>query len=226
MYRALICFSFASISNAAIVTVSFESGGQTILNQTGALLSGGTTADGDGAVIQLGYFSGATVGNNFAGTWIPLTGDGSANTGGAISGTNPLLSFNKTSIGDPNSSEGNGTFALTVNFDTANPGTNNNLPSSTSIPLALRFYNNSTVASSTFYNTVSNDLWLWRTPVDPPNFVNVFVTLADTGLEWQSIAEGGAAGTAFRTSIPIPEPSTALLAGLGLLGLATRRRRS
>ena len=43
-------------------------------------LTGGSTLDGDGAVIQIGYFDGATTANNFLGNFVPLTGEGSLNT--------------------------------------------------------------------------------------------------------------------------------------------------
>jgi hypothetical protein len=218
---------------ADITGVSFDSGSQMVFNQASALLTGGTTNDGDGAVLQLGYYSTATAGNNFAGTWTPLSGQTSLNTA-TIAGSVPAEQYNHTSIGDLNvNGAGNGTFAISLNFNTLDSTSNNNLPSSPTIPLSIRFYNGTTIASSTFYNVVSDNLWLWKTPATPPAAVTM--SLNDTGLQWLSIAMGGAAGTAFHTTIinpaAIPEPSTVasmILGGgaLSALVFARARRRS
>src|SRR4051794_30675567 len=86
---ALCTIAFVSASHAAsIVTVSLTCGIE-LGNVNGAILSGGTAADGNGDVLQFGYFSGGTLGNPFAGTWVPLTGAGGANS-----------AFGTTSIGD------------------------------------------------------------------------------------------------------------------------------
>src|SRR6202030_3313366 len=45
-----------------------------------ALTQGTANVNTDGDLIQLGYFSAGTAGNNFAGTWTPLTGAGGLNT--------------------------------------------------------------------------------------------------------------------------------------------------
>jgi hypothetical protein len=212
-------------------TVSFDSGSQTVFNQSGTLLSGGTILDGNGTVFQLGYYDGATTANNFLGNWVALSGQGSLNTAVIPGGVavNPTgETYNQTSIGDLNANgAGNGTFALSLDFVVGNATSGNSLPSSITIPLALRFYNGTTIANSTFFNVVSDDLWVWKTPATPP--VNVTLSLDDVGLEWLSIAQGGAAGTAFRTTIPtaIPEPSTLaclLFGGAGTLALGARRR--
>lgn len=220
-------FLMAASSEAAIVTVSFDSGDFTVFSDLGgtvALSGGSPTIDGDGFVLQLGYFSGATTGNNFSGTFIPLTGAGSANTG-SIAGT--TINFNQTTIGDlKDAGAGDGTFAFpSITFDTTDATRNQNLPSSTAIPLAIRFYNGSSLGSATLFNTVSNDAWVWKTPADAPNNPNITMSLNDANLEWQSIAQGGAANTAFKTTIAVPEPTSAALAGVALLGLATSRRR-
>lgn len=226
----------ASTLYADQTTVSFDSGGQAIYDQnTGAMnaLSGGTAANGDGTVLQLGYYDAATTANNFAGNWVPLSGEGSLNTavipGGPV--TNPTNeTYNQTSIGDLTANgAGNATFAISLNFVAGNATSGNSLPSSTTIPLALRFYNGASIATSTFYNVVSDDLWLWKTPNTPP--VNVNISLNDLNLEWLSIGLGQAGNTAFHTTIPlsqIPEPGTIAAASacaVGLVVAALRRRR-
>lgn len=217
----------ASFSRAATqVTVSFDSGGQTMLDHLTASLSGSSTLDGNGTVLQLGYYSGATTTNNFLGTWIPLSGEGSLNTGGSIASTSPTETFNKTSIGDRNSQgAGNGSFALSLTFVVGNVGTGNSLPSSTTIPLSIRFYDGYSIGASTFYNVVSDDAWLWKTPAVSPADPTISMSLDDAGLEWQSIVVSGqGVGTAFHTSIAIPEASTFACVGMGLFMLVTIRR--
>ena len=164
-------------------------------------------------MLQLGYYDGASVLNNFAGTWVPLSGLTSLNTavipGGAS--VNPSgETYNQTSIGDMTANgAGNGTFGISLNFVAGSATSGNSLPQSSTIPLALRFYNSTSIASSTFYNVVSDDLWVWMTPATPPNVVNI--SLDNIGLEWLSIAQGQAANSAFHTTISItavPEVST------------------
>lgn len=203
--------------------VNFNSGSFTFQTNLGVDLSPGGPADGNGTVIQLGYFSGATAGDNFLGTWIPLTGEGSANTG-QIDGL--TINFNQTSIGDSFTGTANtpGTFALGVVFDTAVSNKSQNLPGSTSIPLAIRFYNTTTVTGASLYNTVSSDLWMWQTPGPGPIPPTLNLSLDDLGLQWESIDLHGLAATQFRTVIP--EPSAASLILLGIAGLGLRRRRS
>ena len=204
---------------ADITTVNFDSGSKTVFDQNTAAsnaLTGGTTADGNGTVLQLGYYSGASIANNFLENWIPLSGETSLNTA-LIAGASPAETYNKTSIGDLNvNGAGNGTFGLSLDFIAGSGTSGNSLPS-TGIPLSIRFYNSTTIASSTFFNVVSDDLWVWKTPTTPPQVVNI--SLDNLGLEWQSIAQGQAANTAFHTTIAlaaIPEPSTLALVGLAL----------
>jgi hypothetical protein len=223
-------FQFVQAQNQT--TVGFDSGSQTIFNQASTPLTAGTAADGDGAVLQLGYYDGASIANNFLGNWVPLSGEGSLNTA-IIAGSSPAgETYNHTSIGDLSSAGAgaNGIFALSLVFVVGDPASGNSLPGSTTIPLSIRFYNGTTIASSTFFNVVSDDLWLWKAP-QPSNVPNnVAITLDQAGLEWLSIAQGGAAGTAFHTTLPtaIPEPSTLaclLLGGAGTLAIGKMRRR-
>ena len=211
---------------AAQVQVNFDSGTQAMFDQLGALLRPGSAADGDGAIIQLGYYDAATVGNHFAGVWRPLTGVGSLNSGGD---TGSGLSFTTTSIGDigGGAPDGSGIFAFSLVFDDTVAGTFNDLPGAITTPLALRFYNGATSGGSTHFNVVSNDAWLWKLPATPsPLPPTINVSLSDPGLEWQSIVAGQSAATAFQTSLPaVPEPRSALLVICGSMALAGSRCR-
>ncbi len=213
-YFAAFLLSLACVAvpaHAVTTVITMDSGSQTMTNNAGAALSGGTTANGNGTVIQLGYFTGATAANNFSGTWVPLTGAGSANT-----------AYNTTSIGDLNANgAGDGTFAFdNLVFDPAVAGQNQNLPGSTTIPLAIRFYNTTTTGAATEINTVSSDLWLWKTPAAPsPLPPTINISLDDAGLEWQN-----GPSSAFKTTA-VPEPSRILLGMMGLAFVGLRRRR-
>jgi hypothetical protein len=221
-----LCLAAAfEVSRADTTTVGFDSGGQTMLNQGASALTGGSSTDGNGAVIQLGYFTGSTA--TFTGTWVALSGEGTLNSAAIITGSNSNETYNKTSIGDLNGNgAGDGTFGISLDFG-GTAASSFNLPSS-GIQLAIRFYNGTTIAGSSFFNTVTDSLWTWKTPATPPAPVNM--TLDDAGLVWQSIFSFGQAGTtAFHTSIAtaIPEPSTLaclLLGGAGTLALGARRR--
>src|SRR6266550_8052684 len=154
-----ICLAVASGLALAqnIEQVNMDSGSHQLMDQGSTFLSAGPAGDGNGDVIQLGYYTGATnSSSNFTGNWVPLTGQGSGNT-----------DYNQTSIGDRNSDTGNtdGTFSLQLFFGNANSSAN--LPAVGTI-LSIRFYNATTLANSTFYNAVSNDAWVWQTPNSVP----------------------------------------------------------
>jgi hypothetical protein len=234
---ALALLSLTVVASATITQVNFNSGDITLMDNSMVALTAGGDDDGDGAVIQLGYYSAATTSNPFLGTWIALTGDGSANTGGEYNADNsppsPLRAFNFTSIGDVGGGSGaSGVFGIAVKFDSATVNTTNNLPGSTSIPLAIRFYNATTVSGSTHYNTVSNtstgaDNWLWKAPtsdVIPPQ-INMALDSGSVTQVW----EGGVASAGI-TSIPtaVPEPVNFTVGAMALLvaGLSRRRYRT
>ncbi|MDB6171722.1 MAG: hypothetical protein JWL59_1033 [Chthoniobacteraceae bacterium] len=213
----LFCTAFAQ---GAQTTVNASSGGLLVKDKTNNLLSAGISGDGNGSVIQIGYYSAATTANNFAGEWIALSGEGSANTGGVVTGSNPAEPFNKTSIGDVTfEGAADGSFGLQLAFVAGDALTGNNLPTSTSIPLSIRFYDKTTIAGSSFFNVVSNDLWTWKTPTDTALGAIIQISLNSAGAEWQD------ASSPLITTIAVPEPTSAMLLLTGIAGLALRRKR-
>jgi hypothetical protein len=212
---------------ASLVTISMESGGYQLFSdaaKTQLLTAGNLSINGDGAVLQLGYYEGATTSNNFGnGTFIPIAGSGSNNSN--------VLAATLT-IGDRVINGGtSGEFWLgTIDFTV---GDSPNFTQTTPVagtPLSLRFFNNTTIESSTFYNAVSNDYWVWGTPAIAPANPLVYISLADGDspspypMEWL-----GGGSSAFYTSIslaPVPEVSTfGLLSGLALLVIAGYQHR-
>lgn len=87
-------------------------------------------------------------------------------------------------------------------------------------PLVIRFYHSISLDNATYFNAVSNSTgsWNWIEPTDPISILTL--TLSDPELVWQD-----GAASAFRTTIPIPEPATSVLAACALL-LGIRRLRT
>jgi hypothetical protein len=216
--------SLARAANGDVTTVNLyfaDDPNIFLTDSTGAALTDGISGDGNGAVLQLGYYTDGTRGAHFgagSGTWIALTGEGGVNSA-YNTGTG------KTSIGDSGYTDGQVSLTLgfTVGDITDSSQTGNNLPTSSSIPLVLRFYNNTTISSSSKYNEVSADSWTWLTPTGAPGS-SMTLTGYDADLVWL-----GGTGTEFKTTIinpaAIPEPSTYALLGMGVLGLVAYRRR-
>lgn len=127
-------------------------------------LNAGVRGNGDGDLVELGYFSNGSAINPFAGDWIPLTSN--------------------THVGDSSSGYGfgNGMFSFTTNFELNQdnvvvyptepkefeffPGftiTSSTPP--TGVPICIRFYDKPTKGGAN-YNTVTGSEWLW------PSFPN------------------------------------------------------
>lgn len=193
-----------------------------ITNDLGVPLSAGGIANGDGAIIQIGYFMGVPAATDPAtftpadwAAFVPLTGEGSAN---------PHFD---TTIGDGVGGTGfpeNGFFSIGVTFDTA-PATG---PAATGLPAApsrigIRYWDGISLASSTRYNvvTANNSGWILQAPSDtviPPSNAAMDPALATGALTLVWLDNS----SPFMTSIP--EPSTSLLGLLGALLLLRRRR--
>lgn len=217
---ALFSVLAASAYSAAITTVSFDSGSRDVRDFNGTLLTGGAGAvDGNGAVLQLGYFVGATQANPFGnGAFIALSGEGSANT-----------DFNTTSIGDRTSEgAGDGTFALALSFNDSKAATYMVTPPANT-PLSIRFYNRATLAGSNFFETVSStsSTWLWNIPApnNPPLVLGL--SLDDVNLRLMSTNTAPLQADRISTVTPIiPEPSTlALIAISSFFGVSRRQRK-
>lgn len=129
-------------------------------DRDGNLIDAGSTSNGDGSVVTLGYFDMATTANPFNGNWIPLT--------------------EGTRIGDSSSGYGysNGTFSFTTVF-TKNSDNVSVYPSQPATyqvnaqrvitdstppgghPICIRFYDRTSTGPSARYNTVHGPDWKW-----------------------------------------------------------------
>lgn len=217
----------AQVTAASTTSVDWFNNASTLLrDQNGTPLSQGSpTLNTDGALVQLGYYNAATTANNFAGTWVPLTG---------------AVSASQTSIGDSTDLTGIGAGrigfttvfrGLTNVVEVFDPGldagfyttTSSVVISATTPPagqiLSIRFYNTANAAAG-FYNAVSSDAWTWLVPTDSGS--GVLLNLTTATLEFQDAANP------FLTTIAIPEPTSVTLCVVGAIGgvaLAYRRRR-
>ncbi len=148
-----------------------------------AELTAGAAAVGDGAVLQLGYYTNGTSAAPFAGSFVALTGKSSANT-----------ELASTSVGDaPGGTSGR--FSLISTFVQDSGSSGQNLPAA-GIPMVIRFYNRATIVASTHFNEVSSGTasWQWKAPSLAPGGL-ILISLSDAGLIWR--------GVPFQTSEPV-----------------------
>ncbi len=190
----------AAASAAATFQVTLGANGVVFKNNGGTALSSGTSADGDGTVLQLGYYSASTTLDPFSGSWVAMTGPGTSY---------------QTTMGDSGNNP-NGVFKLGVVFTAGSLGFT---APADGTPLALRFYDSTSIATSTYFNVVSdtNGGFNWSTPAEPKS--TAALTFLSPGIVWQD-----GSGSAYKTTIAVPEPSCLLLGLLSLGALAVRRR--
>lgn len=188
-----------------------------ITTSLGVPLSPGGGADGDGAVLQIGYFASVPVGLDPAdytpadwASFVALTGDDSKNPGFA------------TTIGDGGAP--GGFYTLGVTFD---DDTHSDLPTVPS-RVGIRYFDGLTVAASSESNIVTSFHGDWI--ISPPSIgstpaaASLDARVPSTpspphapGLVWE---QGDA--SAFKV---VPEPSSTLLGLSAGLLLCLRRRR-
>lgn len=201
-YLILLFLSSQTLIHGASTRVNFGIQSNTLKDLNGTSLTAGTSADGDGTILQLGYYTAATTSTPFAGDWVAMTGSGTSY---------------QTTIGDSGNNP-NGTFKLEVLFT---QGSYTFAEPAVGTPLALRFYDSTSLAASTYFNAVTDTTggFNWVAPSSPTSTAGLSLGLSSVGIVWQD-----GAGSAFRTTIAVPEPSCLLLSVLGLGALAVRRR--
>jgi hypothetical protein len=166
-------------------------------NREGIALSAGLAGEGDGVLLELGYFDAGTPDAPFVGKFVALTGAASAEA-----------ALRTTSIGDSGGGPA-GTFSLSTSFN-AGAVVFQGAPPEPGTPLVIRFFDGKTVADSTAYNVVSGGAnWQWKAPAEAPGAF-VILSMADSGLVWQ-----GGAASSFKTTIPGPPPEISTGGGGG-----------
>ena len=182
-------------ANAATIVINWSvSADRTLQGITATPLSAGTGSPGNGTFVQLGYYSLATLTNPFSGAWVSLAATTIGDDGVEVPGR-----FSTSSI------------LGGVPFSAPSIGT----------PLAIRFYDGTSVANSLHFNAASNTngTWSWVSPSDPAPIMNLVIDKS-IGIVFQSGVVG-----AYSTQLTIPEPSALVLFSLGLSILTLNRRR-
>jgi hypothetical protein len=183
---------FSGTLSAASLQINWSiEANRELSNRVSIPLSAGTSANGDGTLLQLGFYSSATASDPFVGSWIVLAtssiGDLGVNQQGRFSVSTTLV-------------EGS--------FISPTPGT----------PLAIRYYDGFTAATSTYFNAASDvtGAWNWVAPGDPVPVLNLQIT------KLSSVFESGVVGafqTRISTGIPEPTAMALLLVGVGFFVL-------
>ena len=87
------------------------------------------------------------------------------------------------------------------------------------IPLSIRFFDDIAQENATYFNSVSDSSGGWNMIHSSDTRLNLTLSLDSSNLVWQ-----GGSSSAFRTTIPIPEPTGLSLAAGGVLFLMRKRR--
>jgi hypothetical protein len=194
----------ASSAEVAIVRLDYSNApGFELRDNSGVPLTPGNLAVAqDGAVIQIGYYTLATTSDPFAGDWVPMIGPG-------------LGSGTFSTIGDKGALAG--LFSGNQSFGETPLGPYT-FPSIGTL-ISLRFYDATTVAGSAHFNAVSSTNWIWTGATDPEGVISVDMT--NSTLLWQD-----GLGSAFRTTIPVPEPGGTVLLAVAMAASTFSRKRS
>jgi hypothetical protein len=198
--RTIAFGAIISGANAAITVNYGNTSGGLLRDSNGTALTMGGKEIGDGAIIQIGYYSLGTTASPFAGEWVPVIGAGASIAG--------------STVGDGIGGSGlfDGQFAGSATFS---PST---LFPTQATPFVIRFYDGTTLGSSTHYNAVTAAGWTW------PNSVTTERNL-QLGAPNDMVWEGGSGSAYWTTIAVVPEPSSlGILALSGALILARRKR--
>ena len=188
----------AATAPAATLTIVM-SNNNNAFNLTNPFLdSTGSNFLANGDLVQLGYFETAGA---------PVNNGDSFDSFVAVE----TVSF---AVG----ADGKFTDQVTLDDESDLPGTG-----SQTLQFGLRIFDASTIAAANFFNTVTDDEWVFSfsnaNPPPTPSELNLAPGFGATDPVWQD------AGNPLKTSITIPEPSTSLTALLGLALLTGKRRR-
>jgi hypothetical protein len=179
-YATLIFTITALAANAATVVINWSvttDPTRVLLDKTSTPLSSGSSASGDGTLLQLGYYSLATVSNPFRGSWVTLASTTMGDDGVELAGkffTSSILGaspFPEPSVGTP---------------------------------LAVRFFDGASEETSSYFNAVSNTSGAWNfiAPTDPSPVINIIID-KDSNIKFQAV--GGVFST--QIAVPEPSTS-------------------
>ena len=185
----------------ATTVVTVDTGSRTLQNASSVHLSVGSAAvNGDGAVVQIGYYQGATIANKFGNgddaSFVTLIGAGSA------------LGLGLT-IGDtPENGAGSGQIFADINVSGRGAGgfTDPLFPAA-GTPLVVRFFSATTLSGSTHFEAVSSNSWVWSNPVNLPSISTVNMNFDIGGLVSKSGTNVSSGNIRTITPNPLISPS-------------------
>lgn len=187
-----------SQAGSSAVFINWNSSPVTLLTFDEVPLSNGVQGvPGDGALIEAGYYSLSNSVNAFAGSWVQL----------AQCSIGDFVTFAVDAPPVYRAEKSAGMFSLTLH-------TNHPIPSG--VMIAFRFYDSTSPSISSRYNAVSSRSWEW---VGEPSLK---ASLDESPANFWL----GGSNSAFRTTIPIPEPSTPWIVGTGMIFALGRRKRT
>lgn len=198
-FYATLMFAITTLAaNAATVVINWSVTTDPIrvlLDKTSTPLSPGTSASGDGTLLQLGYYSLATVSNPFRGSWVTLASTTMGDDGVELAGK-----FSTSSILGASP------------FPAPSAGT----------PLAVRFFDGASVETSSYFNAVSNTSGAWNfiAPTDPSPIINIVID-KDTNIRFEAV--GGAFST--QLAVPEPSSFLLASMALSFSVLVRRRHK-
>lgn len=140
--------SLCNLGTAASTVVNWSTNRELNNFNDSIRLSAGTSSDGDGTLLQLGYFDQATPASPFAGNWVTI----------AVS-----------TIGDQGD-QANGFFMITTIFESGDL-----VEPVIGTPLGVRYFDGTSAATSSYFNTAVNEdgSGLWQGFADTPTVVNL-----------------------------------------------------
>ena len=156
-YLLVSLSALPGLSTAVTVTIHWSTDVR-MVDFGSSPLGPGTSADGDGTLIQLGYFANGTPASPISGSWIVIAtgsvGDQGVDLPGFFSITTILAS---------------GSF----------------LEPAVGTPLGVRFFDSTVVGTSSFYNTAVNGdgSGLWVSPGEPSPVITLILSKAASVLE-------------------------------------------
>ena len=181
-------------------TTTIDGSAEVLKDANGNPLSAGVQGNGDGDLVELGYFTSATTSDPFSGQWIALTrqthvGDSSSgygfNDGMFIFTTNFLKNRDYVVVfpTEPKEFEDNPGFTITAT--TPPPGT----------PVCIRFYDKPTLGGAN-YNTVTGAEWLWPSfPSGSSIPSNHYFKISNIASSWKTGAIFEDPANPFKTSL-------------------------
>jgi len=196
--------NLSAVPKITIVWSTQTNGSEALYNDEGVALSAGIQGNGDGDLVELGYFSEGDQSDPFRGIWIPLTQNthvGDSSTGYGFD--DGMFSFMTTFYKDSDHIKIYPTEPKEFTERLPEPITSQSPPKNK--PICIRFYDAPTKGGAK-YNTVTGDDWLW------PGFPNG--TSIPSNLYWKIASGSAPSGSIWSYGSTFQETSDSFVASI------------